>query len=183
MIEEFKNKLGREEYISNYLFEYVKNNDSSVIPTGFDIDKYDKKILDKLYKENKEYFDNMYKGVEDNIHLDEEQCKAILADEKYSLIIAGAGTGKTTTMVSKVKYLVDKKKADPNKILVMILALIDFSFFESPFKIKALNTISSSRPTNKNLLKKSSIVNEFILNPWCVFNIARNAVIITIITN
>ena len=76
-------------------------------------------ILDKMYNDNKEYFENMYKGIDDNIHLDEEQCKAILADEKYSLIIAGAGTGKTTTMVSKVKYLVDKKNADPRKILVM----------------------------------------------------------------
>ena len=60
-----------------------------------------------------------YDDIDPNIHLDEDQCKAILADEKYSLIIAGAGTGKTTTMTSKVKYLVDKKNADPERILVM----------------------------------------------------------------
>lgn len=119
MIEEFFSKLNKNEYISNYLYEHVRNNDNSVIPIDFDIDEYNKKVLDKLYAENKEYFDNMYKGIDDNICLDEEQCKAILADEKYSLIIAGAGTGKTTTMVSKVKYLVDKKHADPEKILVM----------------------------------------------------------------
>ena len=119
MIQEFINKLKNHEYISNYLYEYVKKNNSSIIPTNFDIEKYNNDILDKLYKENKDYFDTMYKGIDDNIHLDEEQCKAILADEKYSLIIAGAGTGKTTTMVSKVKYLVDKKNADPQKILVM----------------------------------------------------------------
>lgn len=119
VVKEFVNKLNNKEYISNYLFEYIKDNNSEVIPNDFDIDKYNSDILDKLYEENKEYFENMYKGIDDNIHLDEEQCKAILADEKYSLIIAGAGTGKTTTMVSKVKYLVDKKNADPERILVM----------------------------------------------------------------
>ena len=61
----------------------------------------------------------MYKEIDDNIKLDKEQIKAILADEKFSLIIAGAGTGKTTTMASKVKYLVDVKHVDPSKILVM----------------------------------------------------------------
>ena len=48
----------------------------------------------------------MYSGIDDNIKLDEEQIKAILSDEDYSLIIAGAGTGKTTTMAAKVRYLV-----------------------------------------------------------------------------
>ena len=119
MVEEFTSKLKNNEYISNYLYESIKEENGSVIPKDFNIDEYNEKVLDKLYKDNKEYFDNMYKGIDDNIHLDEEQCKAILADEKYSLIIAGAGTGKTTTMVSKVKYLVDKKNADPNRILVM----------------------------------------------------------------
>ena len=94
MIEEFVRKLYNNEYISHYIYEYVQNNNSSVIPTGFDIDKYNDRILDIMYKKNRTYFDNMYKGIDDNIHLDEEQCKAILADEKYSLIIAGAGTGK-----------------------------------------------------------------------------------------
>lgn len=119
MIEDFLSKFNNNEYISNYLYEQVCVNNSSVIPIDFNIDEYNKNVLDELYVQNKQYFDNMYKGIDDNICLDEEQCKAILADEKYSLIIAGAGTGKTTTMVSKVKYLVDKKHADPKKILVM----------------------------------------------------------------
>ena len=119
MIEEFTRKFNNQEYISNYLYEHVQKENSSVIPVGFNIDEYNRVILDKMYVANKDYFDSMYTGIDDDIHLDEEQCKAILADEKYSLIIAGAGTGKTTTMVSKVKYLVDKKNANPERILVM----------------------------------------------------------------
>ena len=43
----------------------------------------------------------------------------VLADEDSLLILAGAGTGKTTTLSAKVKYLVDIKHVDPSKILVM----------------------------------------------------------------
>lgn len=75
--------------------------------------------VDELYRKYENYFAEMYVGVDDNIKLDEEQAKAILADNESALIIAGAGTGKTTTMAAKVKYLVDIKKIVPEKILVM----------------------------------------------------------------
>lgn len=61
----------------------------------------------------------MFKKIGRNIVLDDDQIRAILNDDKYTLILAGAGTGKTTTMVGKVKYLVDIKKVDPSKILVI----------------------------------------------------------------
>ena len=119
MIEEFVRKLNNKEYISNYLYQNILNTNKELIPETFDVDKYNDEILTRQYQEHKEYFDNIYKGIDDNIKLDEEQSKAILADEKYSLIIAGAGTGKTTTMASKVKYLVEKKNIQPERILVM----------------------------------------------------------------
>ncbi len=67
----------------------------------------------------KDYFNNMFKNIDPNIMLDEEQIKAITSDDKYALVLAGAGTGKTTTIGAKVKYLVDIKNVDPSKILVM----------------------------------------------------------------
>ena len=112
--ELFKNKYNNNEYISKYLARMAVNK-----PIGFDLDSYNNKVLDNLYIKYKSYFDTMYRGIDDNIRLDEEQIKAILSDEDFSLIIAGAGTGKTTTMAAKVKYLVDIKKVDPEKILVM----------------------------------------------------------------
>lgn len=119
MIEEFVRKLKNHEYISNDLYSNVLQLDQSVIPDFFHIDQYNELVLKKLEKENKDYFNHLYDGIDENIHLDDEQIKAILSDEKYSLIIAGAGTGKTTTMASKVKYLVDKKHVQPERILVM----------------------------------------------------------------
>ena len=114
MKEEFKRKVKNREYISNRLYQLVKND-----YPNFDIEKYNNIILTFLSNKYKDYFKNMFKGIDDNIVLDDEQIRAILSDEDSALIIAGAGTGKTTTMTAKVKYLVDIKKVDPSKILVM----------------------------------------------------------------
>ena len=70
----------------------------------------------------KDYFDHILDNVDPNIQLDDEQRLAILGNDDAALIIAGAGTGKTTTMIAKVKYLVDILKVDPKKILVMSFA-------------------------------------------------------------
>ena len=67
----------------------------------------------------KEYFKNMFKDVDEKIVLDDDQINAITNDDKYTLVLAGAGTGKTTTMTGKVKYLVDIKNVEPSKILVI----------------------------------------------------------------
>ena len=114
----FKEKLESNQYISKYLYLDTCKNNKELIPIDFDLELYNDRILDIEYNKYFEYFKNMYKGI-DNIVLDKEQIKAILADEDYSLVLAGAGSGKTTTMVSKVKYLVDIKKIDPSKILVL----------------------------------------------------------------
>lgn len=83
------------------------------------IEKHNKKFINEKLKEHKEYFDQMFQNVDPEILLDEEQRKAILTDEDYSLIIAGAGSGKTTMMAAKVKYLVEKKNIDPKKIILL----------------------------------------------------------------
>lgn len=114
MKEEFLNKVKNNEYISNRLYQSVKDEYQN-----FNIEEYNNKVLNSLKEKYKDYFQNMFKGIDDNIVLDDEQIKAILSDEDSALIIAGAGTGKTTTMTAKVKYLVDIKKVEPSKILVM----------------------------------------------------------------
>lgn len=81
------------------------------------------KLNEQFIKNNlinlKKYFDDLYKGIDDKVLLDEEQRIAILTDEDYSLIIAGAGSGKTTTITAKIKYLVDIKKINPKDIVVI----------------------------------------------------------------
>ena len=67
----------------------------------------------------KQYLDTILSQDDPNIKLDEEQRRVVLSDEDYTLVIAGAGAGKTTTIEAKVKYLIDKQGVDPDRILIV----------------------------------------------------------------
>ena len=49
--------------------------------------------------------------------LDNNQIKAIEANSKNSLVVAGAGSGKTLTILGKIKYLIEVKNIKPEDIL------------------------------------------------------------------
>jgi len=51
--------------------------------------------------------------------LTEQQRKSIVVDEAHNLVVAGAGTGKTRTIVGKVAYLLEKGIVMPEEILMM----------------------------------------------------------------
>ena len=47
------------------------------------------------------------------------QKRAIILDELRCLIVAGAGTGKTSTIIGKIAYLLKSNKAVKDEILVL----------------------------------------------------------------
>lgn len=49
--------------------------------------------------------------------LDSNQEKIILDDSKYLLVVAGAGSGKTLTILGKIGYLIKEKNINPSEIL------------------------------------------------------------------
>lgn len=51
--------------------------------------------------------------------LDKQQMACIVKDTHNHLVIAGAGTGKTTTIVGKIKYILKTEKFKPKDILVL----------------------------------------------------------------
>jgi len=86
--------------------------------------------IDKIIERNKEYFANILHEIDPNIRLDKEQLRAVVSDNGHSLIIAGAGTGKTTTIAAKVKYLVDKERTltkDKNDELQKNILVISYT--------------------------------------------------------
>ncbi len=90
----------------------------------YDVKEEDRIIHNNLYLDRallkyKEYFDRLFNEVDPVICLDEEQRRAILIDEDYEIVVAGAGSGKTTTMVGKVKFLVECLHVEPESILLI----------------------------------------------------------------
>jgi len=57
--------------------------------------------------------------ITDPIKLNSSQVQAIEWNKSPLLIVAGAGTGKTTTLVEKIKYLINQKLARPEEILCL----------------------------------------------------------------
>ena len=100
----------------------VEDNNLDYIKNLGEIKQHNKNYINKKLLENKNYFDNIFINMDKNIILDDEQRMAILKDEDYNLIIAGAGSGKTTTMMAKIKYLIDIKEIRENEILAISFA-------------------------------------------------------------
>ncbi|MDD2495737.1 MAG: UvrD-helicase domain-containing protein, partial [Tissierellia bacterium] len=151
-------------YKNNLIDSYAKNNNinSDSIHSFFNkyeniqslVDLNNEKFISNSLTSEKEYLDGILKSVDKNILLDEDQRKVILTDEDYSLVVAGAGAGKTTTVAAKVKYLVEKKDINPRDILVI------------SFTNKAVNELKER--INKNLK---------IDCPITTFHSAGNAII------
>lgn len=83
------------------------------------VDLFNENYINQHLVDEKEYLDNILHDVDPVINLDTDQRKVILSDEDYSLVIAGAGAGKTTTVAAKVKYLVERQNIEPKDILVI----------------------------------------------------------------
>ena len=73
-------------------------------------------------RSNDTYLRNILPGVERAalpVRLTDEQAQAIATDEDATLVLAGAGTGKTSVIVGKVAHLVRNVDVPPEEILVI----------------------------------------------------------------
>lgn len=111
-----QNKIQESEVVK--FINYYR--DISNLPKGSTfVEKHNNLYINNHLQADKSYLDKILYEVDPNILLDEEQRKVILSNEDYTLIIAGAGAGKTTTVAAKVRYLVEKEHIDPKQILVI----------------------------------------------------------------
>jgi superfamily I DNA/RNA helicase len=96
------------KYLSNFS-KYLKGGTMSL----------NKKDLQKVIKNLKNYEKNKYIINNKQIEPDAEQMQIINCPTNHNIrVIAGAGTGKTTTITCRIKYLLDNFTT-PDKILVL----------------------------------------------------------------
>ena len=83
-----------------------------------DFDNYIVQYNQNYVREQKEKLNQYFDDVEGK-KLDDQQRTALITDEYSNLIIAGAGSGKTLTILGKVKYLIEQKNVKPKNILLL----------------------------------------------------------------
>lgn len=77
-----------------------------------------KEFNDRFVEEELERYCNFFDEIEGR-KLDMQQRRAIIIDEDNNLIIAGAGSGKTTTIIGKIHYLIERYDIKPENLLVI----------------------------------------------------------------
>lgn len=76
--------------------------------------KHNEQVTCNLLDTHKQFFDCCMK-----YPLDEQQRRSIVSEEDNCLVVSSAGSGKTSSIVGKVKYLIEIKKVDPTRILLI----------------------------------------------------------------
>lgn len=82
-----------------------------------DVAAHRESYVDAERLKNADYFDS----VESN-PLTESQREACIVDQDNNLVLAGAGTGKTSTMVGRAGYLIRSGQAQPHQVLMLAFA-------------------------------------------------------------
>ena len=80
------------------------------------------KVRSKKNREFVEHELSKYKKHFDTENLTRSQRIAVVTNEESNLIVAGAGSGKTKVMVSRISYILKKGFTTPDKILVLAFA-------------------------------------------------------------
>lgn len=109
----------KEKYLELYKNLVHKHQKTSLEKTFL----RDYKNIDKFIDKHNQEFITLLRQkttILDNINgypLDAYQSRVVLSEEKASLVIAGAGAGKSLTIIGKIVYLVKEKNVNPEDIL------------------------------------------------------------------
>lgn len=90
------------KFVSNFssIHTFVKN--------------HNEKVIQNELNTHKDFFDHCLK-----YPLDKQQRRSIVSEEDNCLVVSSAGSGKTSSIVGKVKYLTEIKKVNPQNILLI----------------------------------------------------------------
>lgn len=163
----------------NYLKEYNK------------VYKKYNNLYIQIHNHNTKYFNKIYGKIENN-YLDSNQIDSIINNSDNQLVVSSAGSGKTTTIIGKVKYLIKTNKALPSEIL--ILSFTSSSSKEMKERISSeINTqidVYTFHKLGLEIIKKSSLnipniykenISSFIINT--LYELIKDSVYISNLVN
>ena len=78
------------------------------------VKQHNEAVIKERLEKNREFFDHCL-----SYPLDEQQRRSIVSEEDNCLVVSSAGSGKTSSIVGKVKYLLERKGIDPEEILLI----------------------------------------------------------------
>lgn len=165
-----KHKLDKDQII---YFSNVYNDIKDIQKESSIIKAHNNKYISRHLVSEKDYLDKILIECDPTISLDDEQREVVLSDEDHTLVIAGAGAGKTTTIAAKVRYLVEKQKISPQKILIISFTnkavgelrerINDNLHIDCP--------ITTFHSTGYAILKKSDTLNQRIVDSGYMYKV------------
>lgn len=167
------NNLNTTE-IKKFLATYKQVTNLVNVPSF--IKEHNDSFIKKHLNINKKYLDNILKECDPNILLDNEQREVVLSDEDYSLVIAGAGAGKTTTIVAKVRYLIEKQDIKPEDILVISFTNKAVSELQERInkQLKLACTITTFHSIGNTIINMSEDKVHKIVDEGYMYNVINN---------
>ena len=152
------NNLSNQQYINNYtqvelvqkLNNIVKNKENFLFHNRVKksilnlLDFYNKptawiKKANRLFIQNEKVNEKSFFNTIESKPLTKKQQEAVLINENNNLILAGAGSGKTSVIVAKVSYLLKKNILHPNEVLILAFNKNAQEELEERFKQKNIH--------------------------------------------
>lgn len=99
-------KIALSETVSKFCHDYESINEL--------VNEHNNKVISILLETHQEFFDHCL-----TYPLDIQQRRSIVSEEENCLVISSAGSGKTSSIVGKVKYLTEIKGIAPERILLI----------------------------------------------------------------
>jgi DNA helicase-4 len=111
---DLRKRLSQDEFNSLVGDEYV-NYYNQIVSITKKVRNFNSEFIKRRMKE----YDYLFK--KSPYPLDNNQKTAVIVDDKHNLVIAGAGSGKTEVLITRIAYLIERKSdtVKPDRILAL----------------------------------------------------------------
>src|SRR5271157_2538893 len=118
------------------------------------VNDFNEQFVDRRINE----YDYLFK--KSPFQLDENQKRAVIIDDKHNLVVAGAGSGKTEVLITRIAYLIERKPDTINSERIVALAFQSKAADEMKERLRERYgfevKIKTFHALGKEILEKSS---------------------------